>query len=220
MNVLMLDLDPAQAAMAHCDKHVAPMVVDLARLLSSVWHYLDNDEYKPLDELPDYSTTPWLQRHVAPARSGADLAHEETVVGEWRGSWWLLHGQRVYNKVPDDHHPCFVWARQLGGNYRWTWELAANLLAEHQHRFGRPHPSSPVIWTLEALPPSLLETADEWTEAVPLVPEYAKVIVDGYYDTVASYRRHYANGLPGPTWTRRPEPSWLQAAVDTCTTDQ
>ena len=211
MNILMLDLNPEMAARYHCDKHLAPMIIDLARLLSSAWHYLDNDEYKPLEELPETeATTPWLRKHVRLARSGPELHHQANVVGEWSGAWWLLHGQRVYNKVPEDDHPCFVWVRQLGGNYRWAWELAANLTKEYTHRFGRVHPTTPVIWTLEAIPPSLLPTEDQWTEAVPVVSEGSKVIVDGYYDTVASYRRHYAIHVTEPTWTKRPEPDWLQ----------
>ena len=43
------------------------------------------------------------------------------------------------------------------------------------------------------------------------MPEECRVIVDGYYDTVASYRRYYAERKTALLqYTRRDPPAWLK----------
>lgn len=44
MNVFVLDLDPAQAAEYHADKHVVKMILETAQLLSAAHHVLDGEE--------------------------------------------------------------------------------------------------------------------------------------------------------------------------------
>lgn len=38
MNIFALDIDPVQAAQAHCDAHVVKMILETAQILSAVWH--------------------------------------------------------------------------------------------------------------------------------------------------------------------------------------
>lgn len=48
MNIFVLDSDPAIAARMHCDKHVVKMILELAQLLSSAHHMLDEN---PLSDI-------------------------------------------------------------------------------------------------------------------------------------------------------------------------
>lgn len=214
VNIFMLDLDPRAAAQAHCDKHVVKMILETAQLLSSAWHALDNAMYRPLAEDPaDDQLTPWLQRIVKPAETAAaaPLKRERVLPGESPGSCWELHGQRIYNKT-HENHPSAVWARELGGNYLWLWRLGAALCAEYTHRYGKRHATESVLWTLEAVPPSLLASTDSWTECPPTMPDECKVVVDGFYDTVLSYRTYYMQRKQQLLhWTKRPPPSWAEA---------
>lgn len=43
MNIFMLDKDVTKAAQAHCDTHVSKMVTELAQMLSTAHHLLDQD---------------------------------------------------------------------------------------------------------------------------------------------------------------------------------
>lgn len=52
MNIFALDLDPVEAARAHCDAHVVKMTLETAQLLSTVWNHV-----QPEHVLPLYRTT-------------------------------------------------------------------------------------------------------------------------------------------------------------------
>ena len=123
--------------------------------------------------------------------------------------FWRLHGHRIYSRT-HENHPSALWAQQLGGNYKWLWRLALALTDEYEYRYGRKHKSLPVIWALEPVPPSLLPTVAQWSEAPPAMDDAYKVEVKGYYDTVASYRRYYNEGKRAlHQWTKRPKPAWI-----------
>lgn len=213
VNVFMLDHDPGAAARAHCDKHVVKMIVETAQLLSTAWHELANAQYMPLaDDPADDPVTPWLVYHVAPALTGKEqppVSRKSEAAGEAPDSWWLLHNQRIYART-HQNHPCAVWVRSLGGNYLWAWRLGMALCEEYHHRYGKRHKTELVMWTLEAIPPPLIETSAEWSEAPPAMPEECRVIAGDFYDTVASYRSYYIQRkLPIITYTRRAPPRWL-----------
>jgi len=211
VNVFMLDHDPESAAKAHVDRHVIKMIVESAQLLSSAWHCLSNDYWDPLpdDEAddPPETITPWVRQVVyAPGRPQPRL---KSASGEVFFAHWELFGQRIYTKTHADH-PAATWVRSLGGNYRWLWRLAVALCDEYKYRYGRAHATLPVLWTLEAPPPPLVESLESWTEVPPVVPEECRVEQGGYYDTVASYRMYYADKKRDlHAWTKRGPPIWL-----------
>lgn len=210
VNIFMLDHDPVAAARAHCDKHVVKMIVETAQLLSTAWHQHHNpmhfgiDEEVPFDRLMEWVVPPALFR--------------TPVLTDWRKDgpvstgdkpFYLLLGQRVYNNA-HANHPSAVWAREYGGNYRWLWQLGMALLDEYTYRYGKVHKTSSVLWTLEAVPPALMGSLDTWTEVPPAMPEDCKVVIDGYYDSVLSYRNYYATRKQALlTWKYREPPHWL-----------
>ena len=211
----MLDHDPALAARMHCDRHVINGAVHAARVLSSAWHWLANGAYQPLEQA---QPTPWLQLHVDPASGGTPDGQPPQVrraaaPGESPFSWWLLHGQRIYQPVlADEDRADSDWASQTGGNYDWLWRLGMALTDEYQYRFGKRHPTAPVLWALEPVPAPLADTLGQWNEApLPPMSEELKVVVKGYYDTVPSVRAYYTALAPEQAaWTRRPVPGWLK----------
>lgn len=215
MNVLMLDHEPMLAAQYHCDAHVSPSILSAAQLLSTAWHQHANTQYWELEavEAGDLET-PWFKRHVEPPTTGKEqppVSRKAAAPGEMPSAWWLLHGQRVYNSIPypECDEPLALWAREQGGNYLWLWRYAMALCDEHQHRTGRRHERAPVVWALEPVPFALEATRDTWSEVPPQLPEHLKVTVDGYYDSVASYRNLYIKHADTLAWTNRPVPAWL-----------
>lgn len=212
VNIFMLDHDPVKAARWHADRHVVKMILETAQLLSTVWHQVANEEWQPLAadpaDDPAEPSTPWIRRVVAPPRLVVNP--EPVAVGEMPGTHWELFGQRIYAPT-HVNHPCAVWARETGGNYSWLWRLGIALCEEYRHRYKRHHNTSPVLWTLEPVPPPLLESLDTWTEVPPAMPEEVKVVEDGFYNTVASYRAYYAqHKVALHSWTRREAPPWLE----------
>lgn len=213
MNIFMLDHDPLTAAVHHCDKHVVKMIVETAQMLSTAWHELDNGYYQPLPEHPkDDLLTPWIKLHCEPSLQGQVCTLKPAAPGEQRSAWWTLHGQRIYART-HSNHPSALWVQALGGNYTWAWRLGMGLAAEYRRRFGRSHATEPVLWALETIPYSLQDTAAEWSEAPPVMPEDCKVQVKGYYDSVASYRNYYLTAKADLlTWTNRTPPPWTKGA--------
>jgi hypothetical protein len=47
VNIFYLDADPAQAAFAHCDKHVVKMILEYAQLLSTAHHEFKSEYISP-----------------------------------------------------------------------------------------------------------------------------------------------------------------------------
>lgn len=215
VNVFMLDHDPALAARAHVDRHVVKMILETAQLLSTAWHCLSNEAWFPLADDPAddpaETVTPWIANIVHPAcRDGSTPRPVFKAEGEVPYAHWELFSQKVYTRTHQDH-PSAVWARSLGGNYSWLWKLGIALCDEYKYRYGKTHATLPVLWTLEALPPPLVESAGQWDEAPPVMPEEVRVVRDGYYDAVSSYRNYYANSkVRLYSWTRRGPPAWLK----------
>lgn len=187
VNIFYLDHDPIAAAQAHCDRHVVKMILETAQLLSTAWHVLspelvESGWQSPETDVPVPGETPWLFNTLA--------------------------GHRVYRKT-HENHPCAVWARESEANYRWLWRLGMALLDEYEFRYGREHASGPVLWALEAAPPSA-DRRTAQTEPPTAMPEELFVVRDGYIDAVASYRNYYVTAKQGLLrWTRRPAPSWV-----------
>ncbi len=210
VNIFMLDHDPVRAAQWHADRHVVKMILETAQLLSTAWHVTANAEYLPMPDDPaDDPRTPWLRKVLLPFIHDP-LAKPQNILGEVSKSHWELFGQRIYQPT-HRNHPCGVWTAEMGGNYLWLWRLGIALLDEYRHRFAKVHASAPVIWTLEAVPPPLLDSVDTWSEVPPAMPEHLKVVdASGCYDSVESYRRYYALAKTHlHRWTKRDAPPWI-----------
>ena len=208
MNIWMLDHDPVKAARAHSDHHLRLGLAAYTQALAYAWHTLHNAAYQELrdDRAPD--VTPWFAQHFHPV--DAPRPRPSPFPGESPLQWWLLFGQRVPRYPFELPNSAQEWAAYTGGNYRWLWSVTMELGAEYQYRWpGGRHPATPACWTLEAVPYSLRETLEQWTETpLDTMPLHLRVAVGTYYDTVASNRRYYNTKLKPEAWTRRRPPSW------------
>jgi len=124
MNIFILDLNVAQCAEYHLDKHVVKMPLESAQLLCTahwVTHFfghtpckLDNYEAQKLRFYSkEYDTYPY--RPAMP------------------------------------NHPCSVWVRSSMQNYMWLMSLAIALGYEYTHRYKRKHKSTQVLQQLPSI---------------------------------------------------------------------
>lgn len=207
-----LDHDPVLAAQYACDAHVRSGLLSAVTMLSTAWHEPFNSAYLPIEERAPYAKL--FQRRVPPPRYGADpqpvVNAPDPYFTEYQGNrpYWLLMGQRIGDTMFAPHLNC-EWARAAGGNYRWVHAWGVALADEYELRFEARSSCLPLLWTLEAVPPNLIED-EEGTEPTPVVEADCQVIVDGYYDAPASYRTYYVNCKQALLqWTRRAAPPWL-----------
>ena len=70
MNIFILDQEPKQAAQAHCDKHIAKMILESAQMLSTAL----GQGYKATHK--NHPCTLWTARSLANALWLYDLTHE------------------------------------------------------------------------------------------------------------------------------------------------
>ena len=215
VNVFFLDYDPQRAAQAHCDKHVVKMILETAQLLSTAWHELHNN----LDpDEPGYIKGAF-KRVVYSAVSGEEAMKryaQPLAVGESFGGHWELFGKRIYAATHANHRSA-VWARELGGNYRWLWRLGMHLLDEYAFRYDKQHATRSVMWALERIPPAIEDTESEWSEAPPAMPPMFRVkdSSGAYYDSVASYRNYYVEAKKDLLrYTKRGLPDWMGIVND------
>lgn len=191
--VIYLDDDPIASAHATIDRDVGRCINIAAQHLSNAWHMCG----------ADLTMVDWIMpdRHKEPTPPGElDWMRAE-----------VLHQRILIARKPG--HEASEWTRELGGNYWWLWRNAMALLTVWQTIQRAPHTMTPVIYTLEVMPPKLLESAGQQTEPpVTMQQEYKVSTPDGeYYECVDSWRRYYlkrrANLL---RWTARPAPAWAR----------
>jgi hypothetical protein len=188
--VVYLDHDPKLCTNYTVDAHVRRGIQAAAQHLSNVWH----------EHGAELTYVDWAN----PAR-----AKEPTPPGEL--DW--LRAERFNQRIllaRESNHPATEWAGSLGGNYHWLWRYAMGLLMVWQLKTrGAPHPLAPTLYTLEVMPPLLLETCDTQTEP-PLPAEVGRVLDGDYVDGVASWRAHY-RAMPAAVqkWSFRKRPDWL-----------
>lgn len=208
MVVYYLHHDALRAARFACDAHLWSGAHSAVQLLSNAWHEL-NGAYLPLESNHPYAAL--FASRTPPARSGQperQTSAPDPLYAEFSGDkrYWLLMGQRIGGYMHAEHPNC-VWARASTGNYLWVHAWGTECAREYQFRTGKRHPATPTLWTLEALPPHLMDGSDQ-TEPMPVVPH--PVVVDGCYDAVQSYREYYVNHKqPMLKYTRRDPPPWL-----------
>jgi hypothetical protein len=194
--VVYLDHDPTRSALYTIDRDVAAGILTAAHHMSAAWASL----------CPDLYQVDW--RWVA--------AKEPTPPGELEQLRAEVLGQRVLVErmpVTQPQHRAAAWAAELGGNYRWLWQNAMELLGIWRHWSGAPHPMTPTIYTLEVLPPVLLETSCDRTEPpLTMQAEYIVTTPDGnYQEAVDSWRKLYVKRRQHAlAWSGRPVPPWLE----------
>jgi hypothetical protein len=113
--------------------------------------------------------------------------------------------QNAYKKT-HVNHPCAVWARESGANYRWLCELGLALCDEFTFRYGGVHKTRAHLLWLAANPPPLPEVGvTEIRQAMP--DEYKRP------NPVEAYRTYYRENklkLRGIVrYSKRPPPSFL-----------
>lgn len=214
-NVVMLDVNPIEAARQHCDEHVRKFVTVYAQMLSAAWQIPHNPwRMGGRNNPPGKEFFKWV---VPPAmRRAPELTAEQADGPVHTGDKpvTLLMGQRIPAFTYDmGEDPAIAWLMQSEGNYRWLWQCAMELINEHERRFGYKPESTKFIWTLEFCPPSLAP-ADTvpGTFISPEMAEYYKVIdEDGFYDTISSYRNWYTEGRQELlNWAKSKEPPWVE----------
>ena len=116
---------------------------------------------------------------------------------------WVLGNEAPYNKT-HVNHPCTKWARESTENYNWLLELAENLVAEYDYRYGnKVHATTQVVAWLRNNKPDLPSKG---------ITERPMAMDDEYKtkSIVYSYRDYYiSEKLEGASWTNRPKPSWI-----------
>jgi hypothetical protein len=129
MNIFVLDKDPKQAAIEHCDKHVVKMIVESAQMLSTAHRILDGDECK------------------RPSKSGKRIVQ-----------YWELPDDRehILYKAVHMKHPCTIWSMESSENYKWHWDLFSYLCDEYTYRYGKIHSTDTLLRDkLEQLPTNI-----------------------------------------------------------------
>lgn len=100
-------------------------------------------------------------------------------------------------------HPCAIWTRATGANYRWAHEHWLALLAEYSLRFNRQHGSSKLARYLRFTPESLRDSYVLTPHAIAMPAGYRTP-----YNAVESYRRYYALGKIAITTWKSGTPQW------------
>lgn len=202
--IIYLDHDPGLSARYTIDRDVKRLIPIAIQHLSNAWHKL-GDGYTMVD---------WVmpEKHKEPTPPGQlDWMRAE-----------VLH-QRVLPPRAMAHEAS-EWVRGLGGNYWWTWRWVMGLLSVHRALYGAEHPMAYMAFTLEVMPPVLLETASQQTEPpVQMQQEYKVETPDGLYiECVDSWRNYYAkrrqrllrwSGRTAPPWLVQTESGWKLSRV-------
>lgn len=194
MGIFYLDDDPTVTAQAHCDRHLGRMLLDTAQILSTAWQVLARQ----------HEGAAWVQA----LECDWSQPQQDTPFCELSWLHTRLCGGRIY-RAHHETHPCVAWAALYGGNYAWLYRLGSALLDEYTYRFNRIHACTPVMRTLELLPPPLLDTQHMWCDAPCVFP--SEFIVGE--DAVTNYQNYYRNCRSViMNYTRRSEPTWLRGA--------
>lgn len=103
------------------------------------------------------------------------------------------------------NHPCAIWARQSGHNYRWLSRLYSHLCVEYTHRYGKKHKTESLKPMLMCIPGGIsLQT--KWSDPPLAMDDDCKM-----GDAVLSYRTYYKFKKAALLkYTNRDLPEWLK----------
>lgn len=113
--------------------------------------------------------------------------------------------QNAYKKT-HVNHPCAIWTRESGANYRWLCELGLALCDEFTFRYGGVHRTRAHLLWLAANPPPLPEVGvTEIRQAMP--DEYKRPNVVEAYRTYYRENKLKLRGIV--SYSKRPPPKFL-----------
>ena len=190
MNIFFLDRDPQIAAQMHNDKHVVKMILESAQLLSTAHRVID----------------------------GKESIEKKYVNGSLPARWrkvkrWTLTDSRDGLLYQSTHmnHPSAVWARSNIDHYRWLHDLMYYLVWEYKYRYNDKYHKCQSLQPALLNAPNNIEIID-WQDPPQAMPDDVKIPGN----SVEAYRNYYAKykGSLGK-WTRRGEPSWWNAKIQT-----
>jgi hypothetical protein len=206
------DHSPHQAALWLCDTHLAAAPTNVAALLSAAW-YAHDAAHLPLDGPAPYGH---LFKHRSPPASTRlptlQAQHPDAFYEEFSGDkpYTLLLGQKIAPHAFTTH-PNIQWVRSCREAYQWAHAYGLHAAHEYKRRTGHAHKAQPLLWTLENLPPDLLDDDDGMFTPDPDVPGACLLVIDGNLDTVNSYRLDFiTNKRALWGWRNAPQPPWLE----------
>ena len=112
------------------------------------------------------------------------------------------------------NHPCTKWVQECRANYAWTYDLFQELCKEFSFRRGKEHAASRMLPTFHTVPEYMigLRGREHMTPVAQCMPDIYRNACP-----IQAYRMYYASkykaGIVKYNWGR-PEPEWLQTAVD------
>lgn len=110
----------------------------------------------------------------------------------------------IYKKT-HANHPCAVWVRQSGHNYRWLFLLFECLLAEYSLRYGKFHACTRLVSLLRNAPVNIREERHFFPPPKCMPDEYK------CEDTVTSYRNYYIGAKAHfAKWKTKPPEWWKE----------
>lgn len=120
---------------------------------------------------------------------------------------WMLPDSRenVLYQATHINHPSAVWVRQSHENYKWLHSLLIELLNEYTFRYGKYHKCKIIAEQLTQIPNALKNSAYEFSEPPPAMPDECKVPGD----SIASYKKYYIMKKSHfAKWKNRSIPEW------------
>lgn len=198
MNIFVLDISPAEAAKAHCDKHAVKMILEYAQLLSTAHRYIDGKEIK--------LTLPSGKTQVLRILSGETYSLQSRT--KPTGSTitkYFIDDLACYNST-HHNHPCAIWARETSWNYSWLFSLFQELCLEYSKRYGKIHKTYSTIGKFLSIRPKNIKDGI-LTAFAQAMPEEFKVT----NDPVMAYQNYYLGSKASfAKWTNRETPTWFK----------
>jgi hypothetical protein len=110
VNIFILDIDPIDAAITQCDKHIVKMILESGQMLSTAHRVLDGE----------VSVT---------VKNGRKT--KQYLLSDERD-------EALY-KPAHVNHPCSIWCRESSANYEWLFLHFLALGEEYTSRYGKEH---------------------------------------------------------------------------------
>jgi hypothetical protein len=185
MNLFILFDDPAEAAQAHCDKHVVKMILETCQMLYTA-HW--TTEYPAIVVKAQRGLLSPDAFVTAPTRKGVTA--------------------RGYNAA-HINHPCTKWVRESLQNYLFACELGIAIAEEYTYRWGKVHSCEAHVRWLKANPPPL-PSLGLTPFAVAMDEKYRNSD-----DPIECYRNYYLTAKKDRgllVYTRRSPPEFVLSA--------
>lgn len=140
MNIFVLSLNINEAAEWHVDKHCVKMILEYCQLLYTC-HWA-----KTYPEIKDCKSPIALSKYQKTLKIPKYLETAPICKGTGENGYRPCHV----------NHPCNVWLRESGGNYRWLCYLAIALCREYTYRYNKIHSCEEhIIWLSKNYPKNM-----------------------------------------------------------------